>query len=251
MPTDLRWNFSQSEDVVYLALSARSTMITFHVIGASASQMVKPMKRIFPRTIRLLSLCATVIVVLAATGCASDMQSPKRSGSPTPVSSMAARATAVKPASSVSANAASASGGTAIPFQTLAQGLRLSSAPAEPALHMAADAASLAAVALLVDPQDQTLLKTVDLKSELVLAAFWGRKPSGGFSITIDSIFISGADLIVNVILNENDPTVPRVDATTNPYHLVTIDRLALPVETTLHYRLVSDNEVLAVGELP
>ena len=200
---------------------------------------------------RFRLVLANLILVLAAASCATGMRSPDLGGSPTPVSSGATGATAVTPTSSLSATAAFVSGGAAIPFQSLAQGFRLDSAQFQPALLIAVDAASRDGIVSLVDPKDQTPLKTLDLERELALAAFWGVQPYGGFSITIRSVSITDSYLTVDVILRENDPAVPKVDASTYPYHLVTIDRLALPMEAVVRYRLVSGDRLLATGELP
>ncbi len=192
------------------------------------------MKRFFLLAIHLL-------LVIAAVGCTSSTGSPTAGDSPVPSSPATTWATAT----------ASSSGVSAIPFQTLAQGFRLSSTQSKPTLLRVVDNASRDAMAALIDPRHQTLLKKVDLEREQVLAAFWGTKPSGGFSITISSIFITKTDLTVNVILRENDPTVPRGDVSTFPYHLVTVNRLTLPMDTTLHYRLVGGDGLLATGDLP
>jgi len=209
------------------------------------------MKRYFPQPTHLLVGFANLILAWAVVSCASGGQSPTLDGSPMPVSSVAAWTTPVTPTSSVFASPTYVSGETAIPFQSLAQGFRLDSAQSKPALLMAVNPMSRDALVSLIDHEHQSLLTKVDLEKEVVLAAIWGVKPSGGFSITISKISIDNANLTVKVILKENDPTVPRLDASTFPYHLVTISHLALPKEANLHYRLVSDDTLLAAGNLP
>lgn len=209
------------------------------------------MRKLFPLPIHLLLVFTNLILVLVAVSCVTGVPSPTLGGSPIAVSSVATKTTEVAPTSSVLAHPTFTSGETAIPFQTLAQGFRLGSAESEPALLLVAEAESRDAMVSLIDPKHQTLLKGVDLERDLVLGAFWGAKPSGGFSITVAKIFVTNAELTVNVILGENDPTAPRIDAATSPYHLVTVNRLTLPQDTVLHYRLVSDEGLLAEGELP
>jgi hypothetical protein len=137
-----------------------------------------------------------------------------------------------------------------IPFETLAQGMRLSSPQSEPVLLMATNPAAFDALVPLLDLEHQALLNDVDFERNIILAVFWGVKPSGGYSITIDRIWTADNDLTVNVILNENDPTLPKVEASTYPYHLVIVDRLALPGEGNLFYQVLSDDAVLVSGEL-
>lgn len=136
-------------------------------------------------------------------------------------------------------------------FESIAQGLRMSSTQAQPVLRMADDAESLKTLAALVTPEHQTLLADVDFEKSVVLAAFWGVRPSGSASITIEKVSLAGDELTVMVRLNENDPNVPRVEAATYPYHLVSLARADLPAGAALHYRLVSADTLLAEGELP
>jgi hypothetical protein len=143
------------------------------------------------------------------------------------------------------------SGETIVPFESLAQGYRLSSSQSKPALFMAVDSTSRDAFTPLIDDEHRALLGEVDLERKAVLAAVWGVRPSGGNSITICSISLAKTGIIVKVIIMEDDPNVARVDASTYPYHLVLIDRLELPTDENLHYRLMSDDTLLAEGELP
>lgn len=209
------------------------------------------MKRFFFPPISLLVVFANLILAWAVVSCAGGGLSPTLEGSPTAVSSVTTGTTPATPTSSAFTSPTHVSGESAVPFQTLAQGFRLQSAQSEPTLLMAVDPTSRDALVSLIDPEHRDLLANVDLDKEVVLAAMWGAKPSGGYSITISKILISSADLTVNAILKEDDPNVPRLDASTFPYHLVTVNRLDLPKDANLHYRLVSDDTLLAEGELP
>ncbi len=145
--------------------------------------------------------------------------------------------------------------GIPIPFRTLAQGFRLAATLPEPmpkpTLLAALNPTSLDAIAPFIDREHQDLLRTVNLENEVVLVAFWGVKPSGGFLITINTLSITDNELIVSVELRENDPTLPKIDAATLPYHIITISRSTWPKERILRYCLVSDAAILAVGTLP
>lgn len=116
---------------------------------------------------------------------------------------------------------------------------------------MAQDSKGLDELAAFITRDQRSVLTNVDLEKNAVLAVFWGVKPSGGYSIAIDRVWIENDALLVNVILNEKDPALPKIDASTYPYHLVTIDRSALPPEMPLQYRLSNGDIVLAEGDLP
>lgn len=186
-------------------------------------------------------LCLVLILVaVVSAGCAAL---PAAGVDPTPGKTQEPPSATREPAS--------LPGNKSIPFQTAAQGFLLSSTQDKPALRMAADAQSLDVLAGLVTSEHQTLLSGIDPETSVVLAAFWGARPYGGFSITIDKVSITDNQLTVNVILNENDPTLPKIEAVTYPYHVVVIDRSALPKDIKIQYRLVNREEVLAEGELP
>jgi hypothetical protein len=206
------------------------------------------MKRFFSMPVHLHVVFVNVILTWALIGCTSGIQSPAIGGSATPPATLSLPAT---PVSDLDPCPTPGSDETAIPFESLAQGYRLSSSQSKPAMFMAVDDLSRDALAPLISEKDQSLLSDVDMNRRAVLAATWGVKPSGGYSITICSISTADMNLTVNVILKENDPNTPRVDASTFPYHLVAIDRLDLPGEGKLHYRLISSDTLLAEGELP
>lgn len=143
------------------------------------------------------------------------------------------------------------SGDRRVAFEPLAHGLVLSSTQTEPAVRMAVDAESLKTLAGLVSPEHQTLLADIDFEKNVVLAVFWGVRPSGGASISIETVTLAGNELTVAVRLNEDDPNAPRVEASTYPYRLVTVARAALPAGAALSYRLMSADALLAEGKLP
>lgn len=138
-----------------------------------------------------------------------------------------------------------------VAFEPLAQGLVLRSTQSEPALRMAVDGESMKTLAELVTPEHQTLLADIDFDKNVVLAVFWGVRPSGGASISVEKVTLAGNELTVAVRLNADDPNVPRVEAATYPYHLVSLARAALPAGADLRYRLVSAETLLAEGNLP
>jgi hypothetical protein len=209
------------------------------------------MRRLAFLPVHLPIVLTGLIVAWAAVSCTGSPSTLNTGGYPTTVPPVSTLAAPLAATSSVSASPALVSGESVIRFKNLAQGFRLGSAQSSPAVHVAVDPKSRDDLAALVAPEHQSVLKGVDLEREVVLGAFWGVRPSGGFSIGIRKVSITNADLTVNVILSENDPTVPKIEASTSPYHLVTIDRSSLPQHSSSHYRLMNGDAVLAEGELP
>ncbi len=140
--------------------------------------------------------------------------------------------------------------GRAIPFQPLAQGYGLLGNPTQATVLLATDNTDLEAVAALLDPRHRDLLRQVDLQAQALLAAFSGVRPSGGFSISITDVAEHDGGITVTVDLDEVGPEVGRVAAETIPYHVVAISREHLQRVLGLSYRLVSEGDVLAAGEL-
>lgn len=144
-----------------------------------------------------------------------------------------------------------ASGTAGLSFQAVAGGYLLRSTQSDPGVQLISEPQGLDALAGLITRDHLALLKDVDFAENMLLAVFWGVRPSGGASISVETLALAGDELTVAVRLNENDPNLPRVDASTYPYHLVTIARDGLPAGAALHYRLVSADALLAEGRLP
>ena len=65
-------------------------------------------------------------------------------------------------------------------------------------------------------------LPEIDFEEEMVIAVFMGEKPTGGYSIEIDSIYEYPDRIVVNVVETEPDPDDMTTQALTYPYHIVT-----------------------------
>jgi len=86
----------------------------------------------------------------------------------------------------------------------------------------------------------------VDYGEYLVVAAYFGTKPHGGFAITIEKITQAGHD--VNVVVSTVEPT--GGDTTViHPIHAVKIKRADLPVKGHLVFRLWKEDEVVLTRE--
>jgi hypothetical protein len=137
-----------------------------------------------------------------------------------------------------------------IPFQSLTKGFSLGTSVPNPAIFLAFDNMGLESLNPLVSKTDASLISTVNLEKQTLLAVFWGGKSSGGYSITIDNVYISGDELIVEVLLQDNDPEFPKIEAATSPYHLVTVDKNLL-TDIIMQYRMISHDVLLASGTVP
>jgi hypothetical protein len=197
-----------------------------------------------------LVLLAALALASAIAGCNEGVAPPTPRPSPTAAPSKPTAAAVTSPTAAASP-LPSPPAGTAVSFQSLARGFVLGGALPGPTLRAATDPATREALATLVDERDRAALDGVDLTSDVVLAAFWGVRPYGGFSITVTDVVLRDDELTVAADLRENDPAFPAIEAATLPYHLVTVERRALPELDGLRYRLISGQEVLATGRLP
>lgn len=141
--------------------------------------------------------------------------------------------------------------GVSVPFQDVVKGYKLGGTLTKPALFVAYDKISLDKLVSFISTKDQVFLELLDLKKETVIAVFLEVIPSGGTSITILDITINGDELTVNLLVLENDPSFPKIEAATLPYHLIKINHDVLSDTIPFKYRLVSNNEILATGEAP
>jgi hypothetical protein len=73
--------------------------------------------------------------------------------------------------------------------------------------------------------QDSALqqLEATDLEQYFALAVFRGRKPMGGYSVTIRRVARRGERLVVYAELSESPPNFPKPTAASSPYHLVKV----------------------------
>lgn len=137
-----------------------------------------------------------------------------------------------------------------ISFQVLSKSFRLGGPPAEPSFVLVRDSQGLDTLKPMVSEQDRTLVQAVNLEGQVILAAFAGGKPSGGYSITIDNVAIVGDELVIRVLLQENDPSFPKIEATTSPYTLVTIDK-TLITDKIVRFQMISGEDIIASGAIP
>jgi hypothetical protein len=187
----------------------------------------------------LLFLFTNISLVLWLVGCAGNIQ--PLPAEETPIADSYASVTPD----------ASANSGEGIAFDDLGQGFRLTPGQAAPRVILVRTEEERQDLLESIADEHQGALRDIDLGKKSILAVFWGAKPSGGFSITVQNIIIADSVLTIDVLLNENDPKLPRIEASTYPYHLATVDPMTLPEVLATSYRLMSGAEVLATGEIP
>jgi hypothetical protein len=86
----------------------------------------------------------------------------------------------------------------------------------------------------------------LDYDAYLVVAAYFGTKPHGGFAITIEKITQAGHD--VNVEVSTVEPTGGDTKVI-HPIHAVKIKRADLPAKGHLVFRLWKEGEILLTRE--
>jgi hypothetical protein len=70
----------------------------------------------------------------------------------------------------------------------------------------------------------------IDFERQMVLAAAMGQRPSGGYTIDIDAVYLSGGTVFVVVKSVNPGPTCGGASVMTAPVVAVAIDRLDAPV---------------------
>ena len=137
-----------------------------------------------------------------------------------------------------------------LPFQSLARSFRLGGSLPDPSVMVQLDRQAVAALEKMINQEDFEKVLGVDLQENALLAVFWGQKPFGGCSITVNRIYLAGDTLIVDVTLLEEDPEFPKIEAATSPYHLVLVDRGMFSGKAS-RLKLQSDGQVLATAVVP
>jgi hypothetical protein len=71
----------------------------------------------------------------------------------------------------------------------------------------------------------------VDFDSKVVLAAFAGDKPTGGYSIQISEVVLDDEKITANITLITPGRNCAVASSITNPYHIISIDKQEMPIE--------------------
>lgn len=116
--------------------------------------------------------------------------------------------------------------GTSIPFATIAQEAPLGDKPVDPLYTLVVHADSWDALfGLLPDKAIEAGIQAGPASNELIVIAFGGVKGNSGHSISVERIVQENDQLIVTVSQIEPGPDDIVEDATTLPYHLVTLSK--------------------------
>lgn len=70
----------------------------------------------------------------------------------------------------------------------------------------------------------------VDFSREMVLAAFMGTRPTGGYAIKITSAREEKGKLVVTVTEQQPPPGSMAIQVLTSPFHIVAVKRSSLPI---------------------
>jgi hypothetical protein len=195
-----------------------------------------------------LSLICSVVFIVSCTNIPISVITPQTTTHLSQVASTTSGTTAFSQATKNSSTPVGVVG-QEIPYVSLSKSFHLGSSLPDPALLLVFDSQGLKNINTLVSEADRSLVQTIDFEKQYLLGAFWGVQPAGGYSITIDHVYINGDELVVEVLLQENDPEFPKIDAVTSPYHLVTVEKSLLS-DKIQRFQMVSDNEILASGPI-
>lgn len=77
----------------------------------------------------------------------------------------------------------------------------------------------------------EMIASAIDFDNKILIAAFQGEKPTGGYSIEIVKIEEKDNKIIVNVVENEPGSNCITTQAFTSPYHIVELDKTSKLVE--------------------
>jgi len=121
--------------------------------------------------------------------------------------------------------------GEDIPFETVLQttgGDTQAYYEPKPNIAVATDPEELDRLKTLLSPNDWYALQDIDLFTYLVVAAFQGRKQTGGYKIEIVSVKQRGyqANVIANFVTA--DPHTPHTLEVRSPYHVIKVKKADL-----------------------
>lgn len=117
-------------------------------------------------------------------------------------------------------------GGTKVSVETVAQGTHWPS-PAGPQFALVTGPESwkryLQDHGRLADQPD------VDWDAEVIMVLLMGQKPTGGYSVAITGVEVQDARVVVHVVERTPPPGAMVIQVLTTPFHVVRVDRNALP----------------------
>jgi hypothetical protein len=132
-----------------------------------------------------------------------------------------------KPLHGLTAYTYQPTGVTSVAFRVLNHGIPWGGAP-EPGTAIARDAEAYAK--LLTGPFPNGKAPEVDFSREMVLAAFLGTKPTGGYGIGVSAVQEEPEGLRVRLTVSSPTPGLGVTQASTRPFVLVAVPRSDKPV---------------------
>jgi hypothetical protein len=133
----------------------------------------------------------------------------------------------------------SANEGETVDFRAVAGGDSMQATFESPTILVGTDPSDAAEIGqLLDDPEAQSRLAQVDFQSKWVVAVFDGTKPSSGYTTTIDKVTHTDGEVRLYLRQTEPDPEQMVAAVLTHPYHIIEIDRSALPVDSSTVWKV-------------
>jgi protease stability complex PrcB-like protein len=119
--------------------------------------------------------------------------------------------------------------GEPLRFLTLAQSAPGGDGPEHAVVLVASDPKGLAAIDRLLAPDDRVRTANADLSTEIVIGFFAGTVATGGRTLAIDEITVSGNSVRIHATLSVPPPDGAGTQAFTHPYQVIEVSRDRLP----------------------
>lgn len=111
--------------------------------------------------------------------------------------------------------------------RSVAQGRSLSEGSTEASIVLATGPDTLGALVGAGDPQQ---VAAVDLTSDVLVGLFVGRRPRGGYGVTIEKVVPTATGACVIARLTAPSPGSDAIDVETYPYHVIAVPRDQVPL---------------------
>ena len=133
--------------------------------------------------------------------------------------------------------------GEDIPFETVIQIANADSRAyfePKPKIAVATSSEEVDKLKALLSPNDWDALQNIDLSTDLVIAAFQGRKQTGGYKIEVVSVKQSGNQVYVIANFVTPTPGKPVTTLMRSPYHVIKVKKANLKREGRITFILMN-----------
>jgi hypothetical protein len=132
-----------------------------------------------------------------------------------------------------------------LPLVEVAAGSLPGGAGSEPTLGVIRTAAELLELHRCVDSSIPSTLLSISLSQQVLIVAFLGLRPSGGYSLRLRSASVQGDVLVVTALLDVPQPGAPVTQGFETPVHVVKVLLPLRDAQSLLRYRLLDASGTL------